>query len=247
MKKFYSLLKKVIKSIFLFNDLDVDPPLYLVLPDHKLIYMVTPKAGCTSIKINIGRNYNIFAKTEKGQEIHNNQNWIKQFRKLSSNYKGYFKFTFIRNPFARLVSCYKDKVVFNGEYNNYYFKDYYFDIQPNISFENFVDIVTKIPDFLADRHFKSQYYSVVKNNPYALDYIGKLENISNDWKLLSKKFSLEPIIEHKNKSENQYNYFEYYNIELVKKVEKKFFYDIQYFGYDNDYKNLLDYVNKKND
>ncbi len=75
-----------------------------------------------------------------------------------------YKFTFVRNPFDRLYSCYMGKyhtaygkgTDFYGEFD-YYLLGY---LKRDKGFENFVDKIFKIPDAWSDRHFKSQYFLI---------------------------------------------------------------------------------------
>jgi hypothetical protein len=200
----------------------------------------------------LGEKYKIFPILENGMDIHSNPNWIKRFRNIEEKYKNYNKFTIVRNPFERLVSCYNDKVIFdlnNIDNNKYYFKNYPIEIAPNISFNKFVKIISKIPDFLADRHFKSQYYSITKKKGILFDFIGKVENIKNDWKLLANQYGFNENLAHKNKTSFfglKNKYFEYYDLRTFKRVYKRYKNDIVNLGYEEEYQQLFDYIKNKN-
>ena len=168
------------------------------------------------------------------------------------HYTDYFKFTFVRNPFSRLVSCYNDRVVLKdmGSYETcYHFKDYPIEIPPNISFSDFVHRVVDIPDYLADRHFKPQSYSIFRNNTITPDFIGKLESLSEDWKKLANMFELQDTIESLNRgtmksSQKKLDFRTFYDSQLVAMVYEKYKQDIERFGYQKEYEDIKNFTDK---
>jgi len=97
----------------------------------------------------------------------------------------------VRNPFDRLVSAYKSKFIkdlqIEGVRFNY--ERYMFGLfSRDESFESFVDKVCKLPDWISDRHFKSQYSTVYEKGTLKVDYIGKFENMDEDFQQLEEKF-----------------------------------------------------------
>ncbi len=245
---YFSIIKQTTKNIYKYRNYDLDPLEYIILPNERLIYLVISKSACTSIKITLGKKYNIFSKSENGLDIHSNPNWIRKFRQINKEFKDYYKFTFVRNPFERLVSCYNDKVIYeekNKEKKKYYFKDYPYLIKPNISFQEFIDIIIKIPDFLSDRHFRSQSSSIFSNKRININFIGKVENIKKDWENISKKFNFDSKIVHENKSlfnKKENYYFQYYNKIIAQKVYKRYKKDIKHFNYEKEYLQLLNFI-----
>ena len=70
-----------------------------------------------------------------------------------------------------------------------------------------------------------------KNGTLQMDFIGKLENINEDWNYISNKLKIPNAeLSHRNKT-FKVNYNDYYNDEnrdLVSKLWKK---DLEVFGY----------------
>lgn len=54
------------------------------------------------------------------------------------------------------------------------------------TFEEFVKCIVKIPICWADRHFKPQYFYTYKNEEKVVDYIGKIENLTESYKSIQK-------------------------------------------------------------
>lgn len=94
----------------------------------------------------------------------------------------FFKFTFVRNPYERILSAYLDKIVGNSPERK--------QIDNNrkmanrmkseeCSFAEFIDTVKKIPDNTRDKHWRTQF-SLTMKNFVRYDYIGKIERFNAD-------------------------------------------------------------------
>lgn len=97
-----------------------EPPEGLIVDEkHHLLYCVVPKAACSSWKeffFKIGG----FAK-DKSLRNMKRKRVLTYFHKLPEEkrkqiYSGLYKFLFVRHPFLRLLSAYKDKMEPNGSY-----------------------------------------------------------------------------------------------------------------------------------
>ena len=249
-KKFPLVVAGVYRYRYLLRDYgQIDPREFYLFDDRKLIYLVVPKVACTSIKTSIGMAYGITS-PEYSLKIHEHPGWQRKIGMLSTVYQDYHKFTFVRNPFDRLVSCYRDKVIFSDPdeiYPKPYFElDYFFPICANISFAEFVESITEIPDRLADRHFKSQHATLYHKGKLLVDYIGKFENLNEDWKALAQKYNFPTQLEHQHtthtKTGTHKDYRAYYTKKLVQMVYKRYQADVELFGYQDDYRELMNYV-----
>jgi len=107
----------------------------------------------------------------------------------------------------------------------------------NKNFEQFVNRICLIPNIWSDRHFISQFTEITANGKHLPNFIGKIENIGEDFKLLIDKFNYDPV-KHFN-STNQYNYKDYYSKKTIKKVYKRYKKDVHIFGYLKEYNELL--------
>ncbi len=109
-----------------------------------------------------------------------------------------FVFSFVRHPLARLISAYVEKVQ-TGKTKILMPK--HTDALPtNISLPNFVDFLVNFEDNnkeLLNDHFCPQ--SWILNNVPKLDFVGCVENMEEDWKVLQERGL--PNIQHKHKTE----------------------------------------------
>jgi len=120
----------------------------------------------------------------------------------------YFKFAFVRNPFSRVVSAYKDKVVGRVLFGKCWGKDFgYF-----LKYLKEIDLTT------ADKHIRLQSCLFPIEN---VDFIGKLESFEPDINYVKTKLGLEnveiPVI---NSTKNQLLKTDFFRAEWIKEVEK---------------------------
>ena len=196
----------------------------IVWDQHKLLYVRMPKSGNVSIRRAI----------EDPSEQRMSQS---QIARLDD---GWTSFSFVRNPWSRLLSLYKQKAsaeatsgrLIDGVYKG--FINHGIPIRPGMSFEEFCDVVCDIPDHRTDKHLQSQAYTLIKNGQPIVPFIGKLERMNEDWKVLMEKVGLEYELPHFNRTQKKNEHYSssYTSEALVQKVADRYRGDIEHFGYD---------------
>jgi len=191
---------------------------------NKCIFIHIPRCGGTSIEVAlVGRNWWEVDKTTQ----HLIGSTAKKIYK--PYWDDYFKFSFVRNPWDRMISLckyshhYKVNLV-NGKVNfNRYFNRFY-------PLE--IDIRSKSQEDSFDS------FNLIENSIYLntlnveLDFIGKLENFQEDFNIVCDKIGIpQQVIPHRNRS-NHKHYTEYYDDETREIVAQKYAKDIEYFGYE---------------
>lgn len=135
-----------------------------------------------------------------------------------NKFRNYFKFSFVRNPWARIVSCYVNKSQNHFRYKECWGKD----------FDFFVDFIERQDLRTADRHIRLQTELIPVNE---LDFIGRLENFAEDLKYVTSVIGIKDyVLEHRNKSSHKH-YREYYTPRTRKIIARKYKKDIETFGY----------------
>lgn len=144
-------------------------------------------------------------------------------------------FTVVRNPFARLVSVYRD--FFETDRAEFIYAGYLFGILPQpIPFAEFVNRISRIPDSLKDQHFKPQHLFLepyeskgIAVKSFRLEEPPALESFLN-------AYGME--LTHRNKSAVAYDYTQYYSPHVLRQVFELYEGDIKKFGYMQLYESL---------
>ncbi|UVW36120.1 sulfotransferase family protein [SAR92 clade bacterium H455] len=154
------MLRKLKDLIFMFRPELFEPAEYWEDPEYKVLYLVTSKCACTTIK------HALYQGSKKmkfeGRDIHRDGKVKGQFRKNSvssfdKKYDDYFKFTVVRSPSSRLVSTYFNKFVpyQNGKKSIIGFEFYGYHrsaFWPDMNFEEYLDAISSIDTRWMDRH-----------------------------------------------------------------------------------------------
>jgi len=135
----------------------------------------------------------------------------------SADLDSMFKFTVVRNPYARVVSAF----IYLKKYNR---------LAKEMDFKNFIKntLKKKGPDI--DPHFHKMSDRAYFEDKMFLDFISRLENIDKDWTFISKNINAPVRLPHANKSKH-YDYKKYYDKESIKIVSNIYAEDLDLFGY----------------
>jgi hypothetical protein len=177
--------------------------------------------------------------------------------------KNYTVFTFVRNPYARILSGYKEKILKTYEMlgriesvsklapierrkikrRKFRLKELGFAKDSPPSFERFIDAVTDVPYREADQHFAPQAYLGAFNLiPY--DFIGRVESYDEDMEklltLLHKgQFTMEDIKRNSSGPRNysgalDNQYHHHLTTSSITKINSYYDCDFKAFGYSRD-------------
>jgi chondroitin 4-sulfotransferase 11 len=215
----------------------------ILLQEYRAIYLFIPKVACSSIKKVIADTLGIppYDPSQPDKYIHRRIYPYAKRARIYGAYKDYFKFSFVRNPFDRLVSCYSNKLAQDKYLNNEYFtngvarifKKYKGLFWGGMSFEDFAASVAQIPDNRADPHIRSQWLTMVDQRDHHLaDYVGKFENLQEDFTFVCKTIGF-PVKELPRllKSDHK-DYREYYTNKTIEIVQQRYSKDLETFQYD---------------
>jgi hypothetical protein len=140
------------------------------------------------------------------------------------NYKHFYKVMLVRNPYDRMVSLYKDKVV---RVRYHHFRT--LGIVRGCSFVDFLKVLVVIPDDgeRSEGHFWSQtiFYDQVSPN-----LVIKLEEIEQHWFTLGL-----PELQVENASKDTTPYPDFYDSEAIALVKERYERDLQLLQYDFNY------------
>jgi len=222
---------------------------YIVHDGHEFVYFVVQKVACSSIKTalrplfdveNPARYETIRKDGKRSFRVHKlfdesgyQIDGSKFFGRVEGEYRDYFKFAFVRNPWDRLVSCYFQKIVNpKGIDLNPPGEDRFYR---SMQFGEFVEVVAAIPDEKANAHFRSQYRGICdKNRNVLANFVGRFENLAEDFDFVAKKIGDERLeLPHLLRSGRRRSrpYVEFYDDRLRELVRRRFRDDVEIFGY----------------
>jgi len=194
---------------------------------HKFIFFSNPKTASESIRAALDPYSDIFSAVDAPiYRNHVTPHELKiHFIQKGWAWNTYFKFCFVRNPWDRLVSYYHyfkpDK-----NYNLVWIRGpwHYKNALP---FDKFVE---SLRDHTYFGLLQSKYF-LGENNDKLIDYVGKYENIMDDFSAVCAKLNIEASLPLKNKNIKRMAYQVYYSAKTRKIVEEIFHKEIGLFNY----------------
>lgn len=224
----------------------------MICDKHKCIFVHIPKVAGQSVEHFFLNKLDLDWDTEKDQlYLMNNTDPAKGTEKLAhlaaSEYVGcghisqqkfdeYFKFSFVRNPWARLVSEYR--------YRNYFryksFKDFVLNKMPSPGFDD------------KYRHVMPQYDMLYENGRCLVDFVGRFETLQQDFDKVCEHLGFDesklPYVNssekksrifrrkvknliYRNGESRKKHYAEYYDDETLATVSEYYKNDIEVFEY----------------
>jgi hypothetical protein len=213
-----------------------------LLERHAAVYIEIPKVACTSIKVALAGVCGVDLAASGGNP--HEARWPTPRAapaRLGPRFPGLFAFAFVRDPWERLVSCYRDKI--RGEVDGYTF----FTIRPGVanclarfdafvagmSFDAFVRAVAAIPDDDADPHFRSQHTFVTDDaGQLAVDFVGRYERLADDLRAVERRVGLPALdLPRLQAARTPLPFAAFYTAETAQLVADRYARDVELFGY----------------
>lgn len=221
----------------------------------RFIYFPIQKAACSSLKLALSPYFgisleknstvkkNIFDDLDHFEKIHAQPFPFVSRKQISEGlFDEYYKFAFVRNPWDRVFSFYKNKILKTDLTNKYFLngiprflvRDYGKNLfKYGMEFERFTDIIAEIPDKHAEQHFRSQHKFITYNKICLADFIGKIENIKKDYQYICEQTGIVAKLEKINStSSSTSGYKNFYNKKMIDKIGKRYEKDILQFQYE---------------
>lgn len=204
----------------------------------RFIYFKNPKCGSTSI-LKILYENNLLKGHSKKQGLHIKQEIQSTGFIPAYEFKDFLKFSFVRNPYSRVVSLFEDKVR-RGPGTHWEIP--FWSQHKKSSFVEFVRFLSEGNNYLFDRHSQPQYLNLNKLNGFLpevkyLNFIGRVETFDEDLKklcqLIGFRLNEYPKKNISKESDKMFgDYKDYYCEEsknIISQIYKK---DLELFKYD---------------
>ena len=200
---------------------------------YRCMFIHIPKAAGSSIELS-----SIFQdqRDKTGEYVGGHKTAMEYRRLYPDKFNKYFKFTFVRNPYSRLVSAYfyLSRGGMGNSYDTEIFKKYFEHKK-----EDFVSFCRNslseelIKDVV---HFEPQHKFLCDDDMnILLDFIGKQENFVKDAKKVFKTIGLPYEHRHSLGSNNKH-FSEYYTNDIQQKVFNLYKLDFELLSYQSDIK-----------
>ena len=205
---------------------------FVAFPRYGIVFLAVPRSGSTSMEYALTPLLGTGLDFSLPRYQHTFRHYMRSCtpREVATRFDRFFKFTFVRNPWTRLYSCYLTRV---RRRPNRYFR--YHGLDRCGSFEDFVLRICDIPDPQADSHFISQAYLLTHDDRFLPDKVCRFETYREDCRRISNMIEqrtgirlLELPHYYKTASED---YRKAYSSKLVDLVGNRYRGDCERFGY----------------
>jgi hypothetical protein len=249
------LYERTVERAYLPNDL-ID-----VAPKLNLIYLAVPKAASSRIRSNLasmlGNDTETGWRSDQNWRVHKRnasglqapRHGLRQFNRLAHDPSA-LRFTFVRNPYSRLLSCWADQYRGHALVPGYGRVDVYLkhreraDLslpvgpQASLSFEDFVRFACASADWRIDKHWQVQS-DIVESSGIAFDLVGKTESFNTDFSVVldhvkASAAMRESAIAPFHTSSRRGSVSDHFTQDMAKLVQKAYERDFDAFGYARD-------------
>jgi hypothetical protein len=185
----------------------------MISHEHKAIIVHIPKTGGTSIENAL-----------KMSKSHGRHLMGVVGRTKYKVWNEYYKFSFVRNPWDRMVSIFHYYKL-GKEPENKPIRD----ILKDVDFNQFITNISK-HSWLKELLVPQKAWITDENGEILVDFVGRFENYKEDSEKVLAKLGVDKPIPHDRKSERG-DYKSYYNDNTIEIVRELFKEDIEFFNY----------------
>lgn len=219
---------------------------------NSYVYCETAKAACTTIKRTL-MNLELEETNFRPEKVHLDflstpfvklfQIQFSEFIEILQNNE-FYKFSFVRNPYTRILSCYLDKIVGNKIQKKIILKIMGMDennLDVNIGFEQFVDAISQQTPKEMNQHWRIQYHSLFGGLIH-FDFIGRVENFNEDLQVIDRRLDGKILRNHENvfwhATKSNQKIAEFYTERIAEKVARVYAVDFEKYGYSTNLSSL---------
>lgn len=223
-----------------------------VLPAHKLVYVAVPKAASTRIRKTLARIEGRFSRSLKNSKRSRYRGpygprnmTIGSFYELVTD-PATLRFSFVRNPYARIVSCWADKFAHKPLVGGDPFVDAFLTkrnaidsclphgADHTLSFADFVIYAAAEANARSDSHLQAQD-DILTIPGLELDFIGKVEFFDADFVRILDHLKANAAVRREatvaaNQSKHR-DWPAYYTGDLAERIYRAYERDFDRFGY----------------
>ena len=170
---------------------------FILFRDIPLMYGRVPKVANSSIKAALCKLLSL--RPDGGIKTTSDRFWRDnthgetqlitplQARRLRTSH---FSFSFVRNPFDRLVAAYNNKIL---EIEDVPLPMKRMGLHHGMSFASFIQAVCDADPLMMDNHVRPQAEMLTTSNKLVPKFVGRMEHINDHWRRLRGRMQLEGL------------------------------------------------------
>lgn len=178
------------------------PVLFFVARQHALAYLQVPKAACTSLRAAIC----LLNHPELDPQLVTRDEWIHEHREMNDilgpdapELSQIFRFTFVRHPYGRFVSFYRNKIAdADSPAVARRFGKQGFSV--GMSIDAALEVIEATPVHQLDPHLIPQVDLVYRGGPSLVEFIGRVERLAEDVKVVENRAGISLNLPHLNRA-----------------------------------------------
>lgn len=189
-------------------------------PDHRPIRAIEQGDFSLAAAFSSYENFTEFRRRLRAY-YKSKPNPMKNLQVSAEQYQDFYKYTFVRNPWARAYSMYKH--IMREEHKR---KRYKMDALKDNSFKGFLDAYMGKKDIMPQTYWIKDF-----NGNIAMDYIGRFENLQGDFETICSNMKIEtPKLPHIYKGTKD-DYRQHFDQAMIDAIDKCYQEEIDLFGY----------------
>jgi hypothetical protein len=204
----------------------------------KCVFVHIPRTGGTSIETALGvfgdwrientqSMFGLISSPELSREIRSTAflqhlTGAQLCHLLPHQFQQYFRFSFVRNPWDRMVSIYS--------HMDTHMEDSAEDAGLPLTGLSFEEFLERTENFQHVHLMPQQQFIFDDTGNCLVDFIGRFESLSSDFAVICEKLGIETTLSHQNPSTHG-DYRAYYNEASRKAVERRYGEDIERLRY----------------
>ncbi len=178
------------------------PVLFFVARRYGLAYLQVPKAACTSLRAAIC----LLNHPELDPALVTSDEWIHENRRMNDilrpgapEVEKLYRFTFVRHPYARFLSFYRNKISEpdSPAMTRRFAKQ---GFAAGMSVDAVLDVIEATPVRELDPHLIPQSELVYRGGASLVEFIGRVERLADDVKVIENRAGISLNLPHLNRA-----------------------------------------------
>lgn len=214
-------------------------------PARRLVYLNNAKVACSSIKKALWLAFDPESfDPNRGPHDRVTAPFCRTLEDIAADIDAFMSATFfavVRNPYARLLSAYLDKISINDGGHSKprdtsvwhpFCRRYRLSASATPTFREFLQMVTSEDPSLIDQHFAPQHINILHSFA-SCDFIGHMEEMIDVWRFLAP-FGVKEAEHRPHNTTANTSIAEFYGPEEIELVRSSYAEDFDLFGYSDD-------------